>query len=448
MSVLMAAFNKHIADELTSRIGNAGYRNATGQTLHSVGMAAYRTQQRFIKVNSDKTRYIVGDLMGFDQMNADQRKEYFGIVGPICRMMSLLKNFGFGAIRADYTKEDVLKLADRYDVELPDDMEKFIHNLENTYKASKAATSIIDFDDMLWLPLLRKAQFPSYDFVFVDESQDLNPIQIAIVEQLVRRGGRAIFVGDRNQAIYGFRGADPEAMDTIKSKFNATELPLSICWRCPKSVIAAAKEIVPQIEASPKAAEGSIRTINEDVFMTEVASGDYALCRVTAPLANKCLKLIQAGRKAIVRGRDIGQNLVTMLTKVEKSMHVGTLVERIQAYGDEELAKVNKPGRESQYIALSDKLTTLVVLADGIDSFDAMRARIESIFSDTDAGVVFSTIHKAKGLEANRVYVLQPELLPHPLAKQEWQRIQEHNLRYVAITRAMQELVWVETNKK
>jgi DNA helicase-2/ATP-dependent DNA helicase PcrA len=444
--VLMVAFNKHIADELGKRIATSGINHAKAQTLHSVGFAALKRTRKFIKVTSDKTRYICADVMGgYDQMNNEQRKEYYAIAGPVCRMVSLLKNFGYGThLRPLADKDEVFKLAARYDVELPDEIDTFCHILESTYRLSIERRNSIDFDDMLFLPIFDRCTFPHYDYVFVDESQDLNPIQIAIVKELVGTTGRAVFVGDRNQAIYGFRGADPEAMDTIKQEFNAKELPLSICWRCPTSVVDAAKEIVPQIEASPKAKAGSVTRTTVDKFVAEVNSGDYVLCRVTAPLAGYCLKLIRAGRKAIVRGRDIGQNLTAILGKIEKSKTSGELLDQIMSYGEGELAKLNKPGKESQYIALSDKVATLSVLSEGLDNFDALRDRINQIFSDTDAGVVFSTVHKAKGLEADKVFILQPQLMPHPLAKQPWQVQQEHNLRYVAITRAMQHLVWID----
>lgn len=56
---------------------------------------------------------------------------------------------------------------------------------------------------------------------------------------------------------------------------------------------------------------------------------------------------------------------------------------------------------------------------------------------------MLSTIHKAKGLEAERVFILKPDLMPHPKAKRGWEIDQENNLRYVAITRSKRELYLV-----
>jgi len=74
-------------------------------------------------------------------------------------------------------------------------------------------------------------------------------------------------------------------------------------------------------------------------------------------------------------------------------------------------------------------------------------AAIERIFTDdkNGKGIMLSSIHKAKGLEARRVFVIRTKdaPMPHPMAKTEWARKQEYNLLYVAITRAIEELIWV-----
>jgi superfamily I DNA/RNA helicase len=78
---------------------------------------------------------------------------------------------------------------------------------------------------------------------------------------------------------------------------------------------------------------------------------------------------------------------------------------------------------------------------------DEVIQKIESIFTDdkTTPGIMLSSVHKSKGLEARRVFILLPEEapMPHPMSKTSWGREQEMNLKYVAITRAIEELVWV-----
>jgi ATP-dependent exoDNAse (exonuclease V) beta subunit len=83
-----------------------------------------------------------------------------------------------------------------------------------------------------------------------------------LIKKSLRASGRLIAVGDKKQAIYGFRAADVKSLDLIRSDFDCVELPLSISYRCPTKVIELAKEFSPDIEASSTAAEGMIVTTN------------------------------------------------------------------------------------------------------------------------------------------------------------------------------------------
>ena len=111
----------------------------------------------------------------------------------------------------------------------------------------------IDFLDMIFLPVYYNMSIPyslrgSLDTILIDESQDLSQLQQMFVRRLYTGLNRFIFVGDRNQSIYGFNGADTKAIDRIKSNFEPKELPLSICYRCPEKVVRLSQQIVPDIE--------------------------------------------------------------------------------------------------------------------------------------------------------------------------------------------------------
>lgn len=437
---IMVAFNKHIADELNSRnLPN----NTKAATLHSVGFRSLKQKVKGrIKVDGWKIKKIFQGIMCYAQMNSDERKEFWGICHPVVKMVSLLKNFGYGSFRPKASIEDIQALADRYAVDISVSFETFLDYISQCMKESVNQQNIIDFDDMLYLPIKLGVKFFEYDYVFVDESQDLNPIQIEIVRQMSKHG-RAIFVGDRNQAIYGFRGADVEAIDTIIKEFNAKELPLSICWRCPVSVVTSAREIVPQIEPSTNAVQGEVCNINEEKFEEIVKDEDYVLCRTMAPLVQHCLRLIRDGKKAIVRGRDIGTGLKNIIDKIASSDFEGSLLEKIELWGRDAVEKIPE-SQNNRKITLEDQIATLLVLSEKYTKWSQVKQVIDDIFSDSIEGITFATIHRAKGLESDRVFVLRPDLLPHPMAKQEWEQDQETNLKYVAITRAMKTLVWVK----
>jgi hypothetical protein len=104
----------------------------------------------------------------------------------------------------------------------------------------------------------------------------------------------------------------------------------------------------------------------------------------------------------------------------------------------EEEAKEN-----SLIIAYTDKISTLETLSNGCLTGDDLIAKLNQIFSDNSDGICLSTIHKSKGLEADRVFIIHEDLMPSKHAKKDWEKLQEKNLMYVAYTRAKSVLGFV-----
>jgi DNA helicase II / ATP-dependent DNA helicase PcrA len=186
-------------------------------------------------------------------------------------------------------------------------------------------------------------------------------------------------------------------------------------------------------------------------YRTMVEPADMILCRVNAPLVSECFKFIRQSRAANIQGRDVGKGLI----KTVEMLRADTVLEFIGKLDDwlageqrKESAKRNPS--EAKLIALQDRHDCLLCFTEGLAGDQhpsAVVAKIEAVFTDDQQtrGIRLSSIHKAKGLEARRVFLLEPEgaTVPHPMAKSAWQREQEMNLRYVAITRAVEELVYV-----
>jgi DNA helicase II / ATP-dependent DNA helicase PcrA len=434
-------------------------------TIHSFCM---RSLQYFLKVKhginnvevqSDKIACIIRQILNYDTINADEKAKADAMMGPVGRLVDLARTYTFSSILPMPQDSDLQTICAKHDVELPDSPELGITESEvfelvrKTLIASNRNISTIDFVDMIHLCLLLNVTYWQNDLIMVDESQDLDPMQIAVIKRASVQG-QVVFVGDRHQAIYGFRGADVEAIENVIREFNAIELPLSTCWRCPTSVIAEAQKIVPQIEAAPNAIEGKVDHLNSHDDMYKMAeAGDFVLCRTTAPLVDTCMQFIRSGKAATVRGRDIGQGLAILCDKIKRrrTSKGKELIDALYAYREDALAKLQHPSKEAQRQSVSDKIDTIIVLSEECDTFDQIKAKIQSIFSDAQNGelknvILCSTAHKAKGLEAERVFIIHPEKMPLP-ARQEWQRKQEQNLRYVAITRATRELYWVDNVK-
>ncbi|MDX2241376.1 MAG: UvrD-helicase domain-containing protein [Leptolyngbyaceae cyanobacterium bins.302] len=160
---------------------------------------------------------------------------------------------------------------------------------------------IIDYSDMLYLPYVWDLKPQTFEWVFVDEAQDLSAAQLHLILKARARGGRMLLVGDPLQAIYGFAGADCESFNRIKETLQAQELPLSICYRCPVKVLELAKKLVPQIEGAPDAPDGIVETIKESKLPEVVKEGDLILCRLTTlRKASRCKLSASKNQKTLV----------------------------------------------------------------------------------------------------------------------------------------------------
>jgi superfamily I DNA/RNA helicase len=355
----------------------------------------------------------------------------------------------------DASVEDWRAIVEHHDIEFATvtDEETGIQYAREILAASNAELDVIDFDDMLYLCWLKNAPISRYDYVMIDEAQDTNTCQRELLHRMLGKNGRLVAVGDSFQAIYGFRGADSGAMDAIAEEFNCARLPLSISYRCPRSVITAANTALglgeEVIEPREDAPEGTVKDAGLFAY-SQFNSEDLIVCRNTAPVVGLAYKLIAARVPVKVLGRDIGRGLINIIKKM-RAHGIDALEEKIDAWERREVeAAMSKRGAEMRAQSISDKAESIRASIDALDenhrTIPALIANIEALFSDNGPRVcTLSTVHKAKGLEARRVFVLDPQLMPSKYAKQDWQKSQERNLIYVAYTRALDTLMFVDT---
>ena len=221
-------------------------------------------------------------------------------------------------------------------------------------------------------------------------------------------------------------------------------LPLSVSYRCATSIIAEARAVVPEIESAPGAAAGVVATCaSGELYRAmedgNVREGAYVLSRTNAPLVPMCLYALQCGIKASIQGKDIGKSLVTLLRRAEHPATHDALL-WLRAWVQTECARLDAAGHEQAVEALRDRFECLVALSEGLRTVDEVVGRIDALFAD-DGGprLIFSSVHKAKGLEADIVYLFAPTFFHKKGDPRE-----ERNLYYVAVTRARRELVIVD----
>ena len=259
-----------------------------------------------------------------------------------------------------------------------------------------------------------------------------------------------IAVGDPNQAIYGFRGADSAAIETLIRWFKCATLPLSICYRCDKAIVREAQSIVPEIEAFDSNEDGKVEEIiryNPSIFR----SGDAILCRNTAPLVKFAYSLIRRKIPAKVMGREIGEGLVKLIKDL-KADSIPELTLALSDWSNKQIDRLSQEdGNQAAIGVINDKVECIKVFMDNLDirnfTVEGLSKSILDLFSDSsDAGIQLGTVHRSKGHEWDRVFILDRHLMPSSYARLPWQREQEVNLQYVAITRAKHYLGYITSD--
>lgn len=311
----------------------------------------------------------------------------------------------------------------------------------------------LDFTDQIWLAvkweLHKRPWFKPYKYVLVDECQDLNPLQLQLVLMLAGLTGRILAVGDPRQAIMGFAGADNQSYNNIVWFTRATELPLSICYRCPRSHVALVKSIFPYIpiEAAPNAIEGIIHQIESKDIEKLVKHGDIIIARKNAPLVSLCIRLIGQGIKATVKGRDVGDFLKKELDQIAKlpGYCFQFFNDAVEQYRQIKLQQyLNLDNEEELKERLGDRLEAIATIYQSqpqATSIESLKYYIDELFSDENSPVTLSNIHKFKGGEGERIFVHKAGDMPMTWRNQrDWQLEQEQNLLYVALTRSKSEL--------
>jgi len=447
-SIFLGAYNAKMAKELKERC--AAMPNVFAATFHSAGYQAIR--RAFPRVGKPDDKKVANIIVAY--INEKGRNDLEPVARSLAAIVSMAKQRGIGALpQFPNTYAIWLDMIDHFglDQNLPEDytdMVSLVELAQEILRRSNDQTFIIDFDDMVYLPLKLNLRLFANDWVLIDEAQDTNPTRRALARKMLKRGGRLVAVGDPNQAIYGFSGADNDALDQIRRDFDAETLPLSVTYRCPKSVVTLAQQYVAGIEAHEANADGEVLPLDYKDIAKTVRPGDAILCRYNKYLVSLAFRLIREGIAARIEGRAIGAGLVALVNKWKVS-DLDMLRGRVEAWMQRECKKALDQKNDSKAMQIEDRGETLLVLIDRaedqqIRTVSGLRSMIEGLFDDrvvdNKSMVTLCSVHRSKGLEWERVFLLGREELMGRECRQYWQTQQEVNLIYVAVTRAQKTL--------
>lgn len=447
---LFIAFNKSIVEELTEKLKDRP--NCIIRTVHSLGLSFLQNNfDEHIDVDEYKynsfLRMNIGRLSSIeniDDLSKDELNEYTG------RIISIIN---FSRLNLAQSVNEIRNVASNYSIPVENDEDDVAFKC---LKWGKENITTIDYTDMVWLPfeLSLKPVANKYDWIFFDECQDASLAGIKLFLRCFKRGTRFVAAGDRNQCINMFAGASEEAFDFMCNYQNTTVFPLPISYRCDKKIIEMAQDIVPDIMYREGAGEGYVST---DCYTSAIKDGDMVLSRTKSPLFRLYTKLLRRGRKCFIKGQDGVDGLIELLNLSEQEElnpeldKAGVFSELYEHMFNERNKLLTKRGitiedaTVSPYIMnIYDSISTLVILGDLChNSREELRGLLDKIQNSEPEGICLSTIHKAKGLEADNVYILCRSSMPMSKAKKDWEKIEETNLIYVAYTRAKHKLGFI-----
>lgn len=336
----------------------------------------------------------------------------------------------------------------------------------------------IDFTDMLYITYLKLKSGewkPSdkqiYYNVYLDEAQDNNKLQINFLKYVKHIDGRYIFVYDKKQSCYLFNGADAYALDEIEKLYSPIEnFTLPVNYRCPTSHLKLVNdEFGIPIEPRKDAPKGKIVTIKKNDIYKYVKPGDMVVSRKNKWLSDVVTELTMHNIPIFIHDKDMVSQ-VKRIVKYKKSSDLTILCKQlrkdIKNYREfiqnqvSALAKNN--GMTEAMIKLentSSQMDCTYFLLDlvenfikeyhniGIRDFSTYLDKVLSVTPSPKA-VMLSSVHKAKGLEAENVFVLNEGKVCEDERNSPEQDQQEKNLRYISITRAKNTLFFVKEDEK
>ena len=457
--ILFIAFNKDIVNKIKTSIT---HENATVLTFHSLGYYIL-VENRLINSENSTNNDIINEYKykNYIKGNIEQLSQYYDTLGKYKTLYinNIIKLVEYSRYYLAMTNKQIEQVAELYDIiPIKDEFEV----CRKVLLWGKEHLDTIDYTDLLWLPNVLNLTTKKYLFnwIFIDEAQDTSIVEQQLVDKCFKRGTRFAAVMDEFQQINIWCGSTLDAIKNFALYSNTKEFKLPISYRCPKKVVELAKEYSDNIIALPDAIDGEI---NYDVSPNDPVAGDMVLCRTTAPLVEQFLKYLRINKKAYIRGfENIKKEYLELISNTHSKLidrncvTCDGLFPKLYVYLFNEMDRISSTfGLDEDdtlshqtILTLYDNIESLKVLSEGLISTEELVDKINTIFNgDITNAVELSTVHKAKGLEADNVYILQPSLMPNKFAKKEWEIKTEKNLIYVAYTRAKKTLNFIKEDR-
>lgn len=448
---LFVAFNKAIQEEIQNKMDQRGLKQGKAMTMHALGLTAIRGAGIRFSIQNNKNWNILSQMQNENRglFRSIPREDKLRLLYSLIDMNDVSRMFltdDIGEIRRHLAVMDKILMDHN---SLPNLWNTFLQYRARSYEGNNIE---IDFADMLYLPVIRNLAIPVYPYyLMVDEAQDLSVVQHRLLDILLGQNTiqKWIAVGDRNQAIYGFSGALSNSFDKFLDKpGNTVELPLDICYRCAKSIIASSNEVYPVMVAA-REDEGIVDTISDPL---SIKNNSMVICRNSGPLISLYFTLLSLGKSCYINGSEIMAYLLKFLKPYENHTIYSATVE--MNYKLQELMEKENDSEDGKFKfhIFNENYENFIILSTNMsepsEPMSSFTQKLKFLFNDRGNAIMLCTIHKSKGLENDVVYILEESLIPSKFAKSPEQLRQEKNLKYVARTRARNEMYFLNLPKK
>ena len=452
-SVLMTAFNKAIATHLQTKLPRIKTHAIHVKTFHALGFSMIKNVRPDIEISKTATEELIastGKGLSFNQ------KRW------ATRLLTLLKET---CSAREPNADEAVRLGFEHDIFGPKawvgQIDEAVERALYAYEASQDVTKLkqIDFCDMVWLPVVCDAIQPMsrYQAVIVDELQDVSKPQFELIRRVMLPTTRLITVGDRWQSLYSWRGGlGDEAWEIMLDEFEATQLSLTMTFRCPQEIVRQANQLVPDLRALPDNDGGTVTTVGYEEMPNYFLGGTFEKGAIhTFVLSRRNDELLDAAlflhkhhvAFQLNNGKEMLSTLFYLLDFVLDTKTFDGFETTLIEWRKKEYARANKMDSPSIADRAEQNFNMLMRCAREAEEHPSkIKILLHKILMPNRTGVLLSSVHKVKGLEAERVFLLRDSFSRHrvmtdpPLFSPSQEEL---NVEYVAITRAKQHLIWV-----
>jgi len=366
--------------------------------------------------------------------------------------------------RARVKEVDVLKEYDncRHSLDIERDL---LYLLDRELKKYKKEKGLVDYDDMLER-FIRQDVSPTFDVLFIDEAQDLSPLQWRMVRTLWKKANKTYIAGDDDQAIFRWAGADVDTFIALKEEVDYVDT-LSQSYRIPGGPIhELSQKIIRNVsnrydkDYMPRQEVGDL-TRYSDVTQVDMSHGEWLVLSSANHFLDdiKDLCELQGWYYSHKHRNSIKLDLLLAIQTWEKWRHGEQYlpvasIKNIYSYLGENVTKGYRTGKtmdeNEEGYSIEECLADHGLLTQDVwyKAFDGLDTDTENYIRNMLANsekitqqprITLSTIHGAKGGEADNVLVL-PDITKSALDHNDMDPDELHRLFYVAVTRARNSL--------